>query len=315
MKRHQVALLVAIISIATGAHAAQHEGPQTGGVAMAPTPEPALVSACVASQQQAAALADGLTRQLESARQTNAPADMRIAMDGLQAALVELRTALRKCDPLQAAAAASDGQRGHNNLMNMQPPAGAVPQTATKPGSTTAAPGAMPEMDHSKMAMGTRAAKPVVASGVKPAGSMAGMDHSKMTMGGRAAKPSAPAAGKPAGPMAGMDHSKMAMGGTAAKPSAPTAAKPSAPMAGMDHSKMNMGNAAPKAGDHSAISGTAKLPVTMAERVADPACPSNVGQANAPTAVYQKKVYYFCSTADRDRFRKDPAAYLKKQPR
>ena len=34
---------------------------------------------------------------------------------------------------------------------------------------------------------------------------------------------------------------------------------------------------------------------------------------NAPKATYQRKVYYFCSTADRDAFLKDPAAYLKKR--
>ena len=285
MIRHRAALVVALTALATGAGASQQEGRQMGGAAMAPAPDASVVSACVASQRQAAALADGLTRQLEFARQTNAPADMRIAMDGLQAALVELRTALRKCDPLQAAAAASDGQGGHST-MNMQQPVGASRTPMMNPGSTTPAPGSMGEMDHSKMAMGSAATKPGTPTG-----------------------------GKSAAPMAGMDHSKMPMGSATAKQGAPARAKPAVPMAGMDHSKMGMGTSAPKAGGHGATSGTAKLPVTMAERVADPACPGNVGQADAATAVYQKKVYYFCSTADRDRFRKDPAAYLKKQPR
>lgn len=57
------------------------------------------------------------------------------------------------------------------------------------------------------------------------------------------------------------------------------------------------------------------LPVMAAERVADPACPDAVNDKNAARATYQRKVYYFCSAEDRDEFRKDPAAYLKKRPR
>jgi YHS domain-containing protein len=55
-----------------------------------------------------------------------------------------------------------------------------------------------------------------------------------------------------------------------------------------------------------------RLPVTEAERVIDPACAATIDLVNAPKATYQRKVYYFCSTADRDEFAKDPAAYLKK---
>ena len=53
----------------------------------------------------------------------------------------------------------------------------------------------------------------------------------------------------------------------------------------------------------------------MAERIADPACAGNLGEATAPKAVFERQVYYFCSTAARDEFRKDPAAYLKRHPR
>ena len=115
-----------------------------------------------------------------------------------------------------------------------------------------------------------------------------------------------------------MDHSKMATGGTApaapgAKPAAagtkPTAAAP------MDHSKMAMGTGDAKPADSAAMTiGEAKLPVTAAERVMDPACPS-ADTKTAPKAVHQRRVYYFCSVKDRDAFLKDPAAYLKRQPR
>src|SRR2546430_10183016 len=59
--------------------------------------------------------------------------------------------------------------------------------------------------------------------------------------------------------------------------------------------------------------GVGWLPVTEAERVIDPACAATIDLVNAPKATYQRKVYYFCSAADRDEFVKDPAAYLKKR--
>ena len=180
------------------------------------------------------------------------------------------------------------------------------------------APVAMAGMDHSKMNMGTPAAAAKPASpGAKPVDKMAGMDHSKMNMGtpAAAAKPAARAA-KPPDPMAGMDHSKMNTAKPAAAATSPAQGQKAAPMAGMDHSKMPMGGATAKPGDAPmAAGGEAKLPVMMAERIADPACAGNVGQASAPRAVFERKVYYFCSTAARDEFRKDPAAYLKKHPR
>ena len=160
-----------------------------------------------------------------------------------------------------------------------------------------------------------------------PAGAAAAapMDHSKMAMGGTT--PAAPGA-KPAaaGPKpaaaAPMDHSNMAMGG--AKPGTPSnkpGAKPAAAgtkptaAAPMDHSKMAMGTGDAKPADSAAMTiGEAKLPVTAAERVMDPACPSADTKA-APKAVHQRRVYYFCSVKDRDAFLKDPAAYLKRQPR
>ncbi|MBA2260181.1 MAG: YHS domain-containing protein [Acidobacteria bacterium] len=163
-----------------------------------------------------------------------------------------------------------------------------------------------------------RAAVTRTPAAAPPADAMAGMDHSKMAMGKPApgATPARPGA-KPVDAMAGMDHSKMAMGKPApgTKPAKP-GAKPAEPMAGMDHSKMAMAGAPPKTSDDAAPApGEAMLPVNMAERIADPACPDNVGQATAPKAVYERKVYYFCSTRTRDDFRKNPAAYLKKHPR
>jgi YHS domain-containing protein len=110
----------------------------------------------------------------------------------------------------------------------------------------------------------------------------------------------------PAGHQAGggaADHS-----GHAASPAvdhsqhtAPSQAAPSRPAA----------HEAPAAAP--APGGEPRLPVTEAERVIDPNCAATIDRVNAPKATYQRKVYYFCSTADRDEFVKDPAAYLKKR--
>jgi YHS domain-containing protein len=58
-----------------------------------------------------------------------------------------------------------------------------------------------------------------------------------------------------------------------------------------------------------------RLPVISAERVIGPACATTIDLVNAPRATYQGKVYYFCSTADRDEFVKDPEVYLKRGAR
>jgi YHS domain-containing protein len=68
-------------------------------------------------------------------------------------------------------------------------------------------------------------------------------------------------------------------------------------MAGMDHGSMNMG-------------GT-KQGVT---EVTDPVCGMKVADPKtAPRSVYAGKAYYFCSKEDKDKFDKDPEAYLNKK--
>jgi YHS domain-containing protein len=44
----------------------------------------------------------------------------------------------------------------------------------------------------------------------------------------------------------------------------------------------------------------------------DPVCSMKVDPKVAPSTAYQGKTYYFCSDADRQRFLKDPAKYIKK---
>ena len=57
-----------------------------------------------------------------------------------------------------------------------------------------------------------------------------------------------------------------------------------------------------------------RFPVAEAERVVDPACAAKIDLVDGPRATYQGKVYYLCSTADRDAFVKDPASYLRRHP-
>jgi YHS domain-containing protein len=59
--------------------------------------------------------------------------------------------------------------------------------------------------------------------------------------------------------------------------------------------------------------GEPKLPVMEAERVIDPTCAATIDVVRAPKATYQRKVYYFCSTADRDEFVRDPPGFIKKR--
>jgi YHS domain-containing protein len=112
---------------------------------------------------------------------------------------------------------------------------------------------------------------------------------------------------------ASMSHDSMSHDPTMPAPhvephAAPKKPAPAASPQPMDHSKTPMPPAAsPEA--------TPKLPVIPAEESLDPRCATAIDRKTAPKATYQGKVYYFCSTADRDTFRKDPGAYLKKHPR
>ena len=316
---------------------AQHEGHQPGAATAGPAN-----AACAEGARKALTLVDAANIRRDPAGSGREQIDRELAqlqrlVTATHAELFTCRAAVPAAVTTPPAAKSADPMAGmDHSKMNMGTPAA---------GARPAAPGAKPTdpmagMDHSKMNMGAPAAgaKPPAAGtkpaarGAKPADPMAGMDHSTMNMGAPAAAAKPPAAGtkpaargaKPADPMAGMDHSKMNMGTPAsgAKPPAagtePAArgAKPADPMTEMDHSKMGAGDASsPKADAPSAGGGAGKLPVMMAERVADPGCPEKVGQAGAPKAVYARKVYYFCSVGARDEFRKDPAAYLKKHPR
>jgi YHS domain-containing protein len=190
MNIHSLQLVIALTAtFVPGVATAQHEAHQAGAGQASPEMLQCARAQPVINKIIAAAMA-----RVESARLSNNPAEMRTAVDHLEAALRDIRAQLEPCS---ATAAATDPHGGH-----------AMPGMPQTPGApATGAP-----MDHSKMPMGgTPTAKPGAATDTKPAAPAAPMDHSKMPMGGApAAKPDAAAGAKPA---ATLDHSKMSMGG------------------------------------------------------------------------------------------------------
>jgi YHS domain-containing protein len=90
---------------------------------------------------------------------------------------------------------------------------------------------------------------------------------------------------------------------------------PASAAAPVDHSEHAAPATAPAAPAPAAPAENApRLPVAALERVVDPRCAATIDMTNAPRAQHEGKVYYFCSTEDRDAFVKDPAAYLNRRP-
>ena len=114
-----------------GVAGAQHEAHQAG----APQPSTEL-GQCARVQPVVDNIIAAAMSRLESARQSNSPAEMRAAVDHLEAALRDIRTQLAPCS---SATAAADSHAGHTMPGMPQPPLTPAP----------AAP-----MDHSKMPMG-----------------------------------------------------------------------------------------------------------------------------------------------------------------
>ena len=163
MNTHSLRLAIAFTAtLAPVVAAAQHEAHQ----AAAPQASAEMVQ-CARVQPVIDNIIAASMARLELARQSNNPAEMRAAVDHLEAALRDIRTQLAPCS---APAAGADA--GH-----------AMPGMPQAPGT----PAAGAPMDHSKMPMsGTQATKPGAAADAKPAAPAAPMDHSKMPMGGEA---------------------------------------------------------------------------------------------------------------------------------
>lgn len=156
------------------------------------------VTTCAQAQMVVDELLVTAMTRLDAARQTNAAADLRFAVDSLQGTIRDARAQLASCASAQATA--------DPPMRHVTPSTPAAAPNTPKP--------AEPPMDHSKMPMAAPATKP--PTGVKPPAA-APMDHSKMPMGsGPATKPAAAASAKPVAATAPMDHATMAMGKPAA---------------------------------------------------------------------------------------------------
>jgi len=150
---------------------AQHQGHQMG------TPS-TTGGSCQANAKEGLKIVESANRQLEEARQTNSPQQMRAAMNDLQSALGEVRTQLSLC--VSPAAGSAGSATGMDSMEGMDHSAmEGMPGMDSKPSSPPGGQGISKQMDHSQM----------------------DMDHSKMTMPGMNAAPkaAAPTAPTPAG--------------------------------------------------------------------------------------------------------------------
>jgi YHS domain-containing protein len=131
MNIHSLLAIAFTATFVPGVATAQHEAHQAD--AGQATPE---MVQCARAQPVINNIIAAAMARVESARLSNNPAEMRAAVDDLEAALRDIRAQLAPCS---AAAAATDPHAGH-----------------TMPGmpQTPGAPAAGAPMDHSKMPMG-----------------------------------------------------------------------------------------------------------------------------------------------------------------
>jgi YHS domain-containing protein len=123
MKEHYLWFVVAFtLALAPCVAAAQHDAHQPGAVPAAPE-----MAQCARVQPVVGSIIAAATDRLESSRQSNSPAEMRAAVDHLQAALRDIRTQLTPCSapPSQPAPAAADPHAGHTTT-----PAQVTPKSA-----------------------------------------------------------------------------------------------------------------------------------------------------------------------------------------
>jgi YHS domain-containing protein len=160
MSAMDVGISVFLIAAAAAPVGAICLGQQPAGP---PTTAAAEVTTCVQAQLVVDRLLAMAMARLEAARQTNAAADLRAAVDSVEATVRDARAQLAPCASTQPTTGSPGG-----HMMPMTP---ATP--AAKPSD--------PPMDHSKMPMGTApAAKP--GPGGKSAAPAAPTDHSRMPM-------------------------------------------------------------------------------------------------------------------------------------
>ena len=118
-----IALASAFVPGAMAQHQAHQAGaPQTSGE----------IAQCAQGQPVVANIIAAAMARLESARQSNSPAEMRAAVDHLEASLRDIRTQLAPCS---ARALSTTPPAGHTMPAMQPPPAAPAPGTKTPAGA------------------------------------------------------------------------------------------------------------------------------------------------------------------------------------
>jgi YHS domain-containing protein len=196
MKTHSVRLAIAVAASVIPSFAwAQHEKHQAGAE-QALSPE---LAQCLRVQPVIANIITGAMSRAEAARLSNSPTDLRAAVDGLEAALRDIRA---QSGPCSTAAAATDPHADHT-MPTTQPPATASPAQgpagATDPHAGHAMPSGTPGPK------GTTGTKPAPNTPSKPAAADPHAGHVTPGAGTTKATPDAtkPQGAKTADPHAG----------------------------------------------------------------------------------------------------------------
>jgi hypothetical protein len=112
MTTHGFLTIAALAVAASSLPAAQHEGHQMP----APLPARAGIAECVRAQPAVQKILAAAATRLESARQSNSPAEMRAAIDAMDGILRDLRTELAPCVP------AAPGPHDKHSIPGTPPP-------------------------------------------------------------------------------------------------------------------------------------------------------------------------------------------------
>jgi YHS domain-containing protein len=285
-RRLAMALAAALMpSLAWG----QHEAHQPAS-AQASSAE---LTQCLRAQPVIHNIIAAATSRAEVARLSNSPAEMRAAVESLEAALRDIRA---QSAPCTAAAAATDPHGGHT--MPLAPsaartPPAQAPAGALDPHAGHATPSAAPTT------AGTTAAKPAAGTPSKPAATDPHAGHARpnaaaTSKGITTVKPAPRTSAKTAAADSHAGHvTASAAPAAKARPTAkPAAPKPEASKTADPH----VGHSAAQVGD----------------KQRDPVNGLIVDPATAPKTTYQGQTYYFSSEQSRKEFLENPAKFAKK---
>ena len=275
---------MAAVITAGSVAAGQHEGHQAGAAAVSSA---AQAAACRQAQPVITGLLSAALNRLEDARLTNSAAAMRDAADDLQAALVDMRTQLAPCGEMQLASAAQ--------IAAAMPTAETSPAGA--PGLQVPPAGAPAPARAAADAHSGHAARPPAAPSVRPPVTQQ--------------RTAPPVAGSHAGHVMPAAPASRTPSVLTARPSAAATASPAPPAGDAHAGHATAPAAAPSTTAGAVATATAAAPPTS---IADLKCTNAVDQRIAPRMLYQGRMYYFCTEANRAEFAKDPAKFVSAAP-